>query len=142
MKQKEYFILSINEGRKNYVGSKLECSFWYTQQPENDVSIEPVVDEFTGDIEIAVYVDGGFACSFVVENLNQFYQKFFDTYISKHEHVMPESGLNIAIQDTELKQAIRHDKVLQKLNKAFYKRLKKITESYGYIVGESESESA
>ena len=83
----QYYKITIDNGQKSFVGDKIECAFWYTQQPENDILIQPVVDEFTGDIEIAVYVEGGFACSFAVENLNQFYEKFFDRYITEHEHV-------------------------------------------------------
>ena len=85
--QKEIFILRINDGQKSFVGDKVNCSFWYSQQPENNISIEPCVDDFSGEIEMAVYVDGGFVCSFAVENLNEFYERFFDGYISKHEDV-------------------------------------------------------
>ncbi|MBR0076178.1 MAG: hypothetical protein IJP96_10525 [Synergistaceae bacterium] len=85
--QKEIFILTINDGKKSHVGDKVECSFWYTQQPENAISIEPCVDDFSGAIELVVWIDGGFVCGFSFDNLNEFYKKFFDGYIAEHENV-------------------------------------------------------
>ena len=84
---KQYYKITINNGQKSFIGGKKEIAFWYSQQPENDISIEPLIDDFSGAIELAVYVDGGFVCGFSFDNLNDFYEKFFDRYIAVNEHV-------------------------------------------------------
>ena len=83
----QYYKITINDGKKSHVGDKITCAFWYTQQPENDILIQPCVDDFSGAIELAVYIDGGFVCGFSFDNLNNFYEKFFDGYIAVNEHV-------------------------------------------------------
>lgn len=83
----QYYKITIDNGQKSFVGDKIKCAFWYTQQPENAISIEPCIDDFSGAIELAVYIEGGFACGFSFDNLNDFYEKFFDRYITEHEDV-------------------------------------------------------
>ena len=83
----QYYKITIDNGQKSFVGDKITCAFWYTQQPENDILIQPCVNDFSGVIEMAVYIEGGFACGFSFDNLNDFYEKFFDGYIAKHEDV-------------------------------------------------------
>ncbi len=103
MNNKEYFILTINDGKKSHIGNKISCSFWYTQQPETAISIEPCVDDFSGAIELAVYVEGGFVCGFSFDNLNEFYEKFFDGYIAEHENVQRTTDKELNSQRKEIK---------------------------------------
>lgn len=100
---KQYYKITINNGQKSFIGGKKEIAFWYSQQPENDISIEPLIDDFSGEIEMAVLIDGSFVCGFSFDNLNDFYEKFFDGYIVEHEDVQRTTDKELNSQRKEIK---------------------------------------
>ena len=138
MKEKEYFILTFDNGRKNFVGNKKEAAFFYINQEE--ISVMPCYDSLTGNVEMSVFDSkGDFLCSFESNTLNEFYRKFFDKYIALHETVQRENGLTEAVKDDALVSAVRNVVKLNELKKAFYNRLKKISETHGYNIGKESA---